>query len=160
MVKLTMPQAHVRHVAGRDFLHLRGERVAVLVNLLDGHRAENRAQMAFQRLHGDVLDVLGALAEKLFGGGRDGNVVALDLDLRHAIHFHRHAFARVNLGRLHIDREQFEREDVHLLDDRLNERAAALLTMRNPHIPRRAVRVHDTTLAAGNDQHLVRANLV
>ena len=53
-------QAHVRHVAGGDFLHLRGEGVAVLVNFLDRHRAENRAQMTFERLHGDVLDFVRA----------------------------------------------------------------------------------------------------
>ena len=74
--------------------------------------------MAFQRLHGDVLDVVGAFAEELLGGGGDGDVVALDFDLRDAVHFHRHAFAGVNLRRLHIDGQQFEREDVHLFDDR------------------------------------------
>jgi len=32
-------ETHVRHVAGGNFLHLRGERVAVLVNFLHRHRA-------------------------------------------------------------------------------------------------------------------------
>ena len=111
-------QTHVRHVAGGDFLHLGGEGVAVLVNFLHRHRAENRAQMAFQRLRGDVLDFVRRLAQKLFRRRGDGNVVALDLDLRDAVHLHRHAFARVNFRRLHVDGQQFERKDVHLFDHR------------------------------------------
>ena len=58
-------QAHVRHVAGGHFLHFLGEGVAVLVNFLDGHRAENRAQMAFERLRGDVADFIGALCPEI-----------------------------------------------------------------------------------------------
>ena len=58
-------QTHVRHVAGGHFLHLRGERVAVLVNFLHRHRAENRAQMAFQRLRGDVFDFVHAPCSKI-----------------------------------------------------------------------------------------------
>src|SRR5207247_4429596 len=111
--------------AGGHFLHLRGEGVAVLVNFLDGHRPEDGAQMAFEGLHGDILDFLNALAEELLGGGGDGNVVALYFDLRDAIHFHRHTFARVNLRRIHVDGEQFQREDVDFFDDRINESAAA-----------------------------------
>jgi len=81
------------HVAGGHFLDFLGEGVAVLVNFLDRHRAENRAQMTFERLHGDVFDVVHALAEELLRRRRNGNVVALHLDLRHAIHLHRHTFA-------------------------------------------------------------------
>jgi hypothetical protein len=134
------------------------ERVAVLVNLLDRHRAENRAQMAFHRLHRDVHDRGGILAQELFGSGGDGNIVALHFDLRHAIDFHRHAFARVNLRRHHIDGEQFKRKDVHLLNDRKNERAAALHDAEAARVLR-TVGVHHSILAAGNDEHFVRANL-
>ena len=151
-------QAHVGHVAGGDFLHLRGEGVAVLVDVLDGHRAQDGAQMAFQGLHGDVLDFVGALAQELLGGGGDGDVVTLDLDLRHAIHAHRHAFAGVDLGRLHIDGQQLERQDVHFLDDRHDEGAAALDDAEAAHL-HGAVRVDVAVLAAGNDQHLVGADL-
>ena len=134
-------QTHVRHVARGDFLDLRGEGVAVLVNILDGHRAENRAQMAFERLRRDVLDLIGGLAEELLGRGGDGDVVALDFDLRHAVHTHRHAFAGINLRRLlHIDRQQFQRKNVHLLKHRPDEHAAAL-DDAEPDLARRAVRV-------------------
>ena len=143
MVKLTMLKAHVRHVAGGHFLHFGGEGVAVLVNFLHRHRAENRAQMTFERLHGDVLDVVDALAQKLFRRRGDGNVVALDLDLRHAVHLHRHAFARINFRRLHINRQQFEREHVHLFEDRPDE-AAAALDDAEADLARRAVRLRSS----------------
>jgi hypothetical protein len=126
-------QAHVGHVAGGHFLHLGGEGVAVLVNILHGHGAENGAQMAFQRLRGDVLDFVNGLAEDLLGGGGDGNVVALDLDLRHAVHFHRHAFAGIDLRRLHINGQQFEREPVHLFKTGMTK-VPPPLTMRKPRI--------------------------
>ncbi len=119
-------QAHVGHVAGGHFLDFGGEGVAVLVNVLDRHRAENGAQMAFEGLRGDVLDFVDGLAQDLFGGGGDGDVVALDLDLRHAIDFDRHAFAGIDLGRLHVDGEQFERKNIHLFHHGHDKRAAAL----------------------------------
>ena len=57
-------QAHVGHVAGGHFLDLRGEGVAVLVNFLHRHRAENGAQMAFQGLRGDAFDFINGLAQE------------------------------------------------------------------------------------------------
>ena len=99
--------------------------VAVLVNVLHGHRAENGAQVAFQGLRRDTLDVVNGLAQELLGGGGDGDVVAFDFDLGHAIHLHRHAFAGIDLRRLHINGQQLQGEHVHLLEHRDDERAAA-----------------------------------
>ena len=90
------------------FLNFLGEGVAVLINLLDGHRAKDGAQMAFECLRGDVADFIGAFPQKLLGRRADGNIVAFDLGLRHAIHLHRHAFARIDLRRLHINGQQFQ----------------------------------------------------
>jgi hypothetical protein len=132
--------------------------IAVLVNVLDRHRAEDRAQMALERLHGDVLDVLGALAEELLRRRRDRNVVAFHLDLRHAIDAHRHAFARINFGRLHVDGEQLEREQVRHLDDRQDERAAAFHDAEAAR-ERLPFRVQEDMLAAGDDEHLIGADL-
>ena len=81
--------------------------------------------MAFEGLGGDVLDVVDALAQELLGGGGNGDVVALDLDLGDAVHLDRDAFAGVNLGGLHIDGQQFQRKDIDFLEDRPNEHAAA-----------------------------------
>ena len=151
-------QAHVGHVAGGHFLDFGGEGVAVLVNILDGHRAENGAQMAFQRLRGDVFDFIDGLAQNLFGGGGDGNVVALDLDLGHAVHFHRHALAGIDLRRLDVNGQQFERKDVHLFQDRPDEGAAALDDAEAATL-RGAIRLDVSVLAPGDDQHLVGADL-
>ena len=90
-------QTHVRHIAGSDFLNFRGESVAILVNVFHRHRAQDRPQMAFQSLIGDVLNVLSRFAEELLRGGRDRDVVTLDLDLRHPIHSHGHAFAGIDI---------------------------------------------------------------
>ena len=44
--------------------HLLRERLAVGVDLLDGQRAEDRAQVAFERLEDHALDLLGGHAEE------------------------------------------------------------------------------------------------
>ncbi len=109
--------------------------------------------MAFERLRGDVADFIGAFPQKLFRRRADGNIVAFDLGLRHAIHLHRHAFARINFRRLHINGQQFQRQDVHLLENRPDERAAAL---DDAEADLRAILL--TVFDAGNDKHLVRAD--
>ena len=152
-------QAHVRHVAGGHFLHLRGEGIAVLVDVLHRHRAEDRAQMAFQGLHGDVLDLLGALAQELLGGGGDGDVVALDLDLRHAIHAHRHAFAGVNLRLLCTSMVSNSSERRSTFSMTGQTKVPPPLTMRKPRICTVPSGSVIAVLAAGDDQHFVRADL-
>src|SRR6266446_7849273 len=83
--------------------------------------------MTFQGLHGDVLDGLGVLAQKLFRGRSDRNVITLDLDLRDAIDPHRHAFARIDiLLLLYIDGQQLQRKNIDLFVHRPNEHAASL----------------------------------
>ncbi len=95
-----------------------------------------------------------ALPRNCSAAVRDGNVVALHLDLRHAVHFHRHAFARINFRRLHINRQQFEREHVHLFENRQDERAAAF---DDAEADRRTI--FQFLFASRHDQHLVRADL-
>ncbi len=114
--------------------------------------------MTFERLHGDIFYILDALAQKLFRCRRNGNIVALHLDLRHAVHFHRHAFARVNFRRLHVNRQQFEREHIHLFKDWPDEAATAL---DNPkaNFAHRAVRFDHLAFDAGDHEHLVRTAL-
>jgi hypothetical protein len=62
----------------------------------------------------------------LFRRGADGNVIAFDLDLRDAVHFHRHAFARINFRRLDINGQQFERQQIYFLKNWQDKSAAAL----------------------------------
>src|ERR1039457_6353279 len=114
--------------------------------------------MAFQRLHGDALDFVGALAKKLFRGRGDGDVIALDFDLRDAVHLHRHAFADIDFRRLHINGENFQRQDVHLFIDRPHE-APAALDDAEADFARGAVGIKDLALAPGNDEHLIGADL-
>jgi hypothetical protein len=99
------------------------------------------------------------LLRKLLGRRGDRDIVAFHLHLRDAVHAHRHAFAGIDLGRLHIDREQLEREDVRLLDDGQNERATAL---DDPEAARAAgaVCLDEFVAAAGDDEHLVRSDFV
>ena len=151
-------QAHVGHVAGGHFLHLRGKGVAVLVNLLHRHRAEDGAQMAFKRLRGDVADFVGVLAQELFSRGSDRDVVPFDFDLRHAVHLHRHAFAGVNFRGLHVDGEQFEGKNVHFFHHGVNERAAAFDDAEAARFDR-SVRVGIAMFFPGDNEHFVRANL-
>src|SRR5580765_211055 len=114
--------------------------------------------MTFERLHGDVLDVVHSFAEELFGSGGDGDVVAFDFDLRDTVHLHGHALARVNFRRLHINGEEFQRKDVHLLNNRINECATALDDAEAAHAIR-AVRVGVAMFASGHDEHFVRPDL-
>ncbi len=101
-------KTHVGHVASRDFLDFRGKGVAILVNLLDGHCSENGAEMAFKGLHGDILDIVCAFAQKLFGCRGDGYIVTFDFDLGHAINLHGHTFTSVNFRSLHIYGHQLQ----------------------------------------------------
>ncbi len=113
--------------------------------------------MAFQRLRRHALDLVDGLAQNLLGSGGDGYIVALDLDLRHAIHFDRHALAGIDLGRLHVDGEQFEGKDINLFKNGPDERAAAL---DNPEAARLhgAVRLDKFMFVARDDQHLIGAD--
>ena len=151
-------QAHVGHVPGGNLLHLRGKLVAVLINIFHGHRPKNRAQVALERLHRDTLDVVGPLAQELFGGGGNRDVIAFDLDLGHAVHHHRHPFAGIDLRRLHINGQQLQRQHIHLLEHRDDERAAAFDHAKTPRL-HAAIRVNVAMLAPGDDQHLVRTDL-
>ncbi len=52
--------AHLLQIDGRLVGHLLGERLPVGVDLLDGERAEDRAQVAFERLEDHALDLVAA----------------------------------------------------------------------------------------------------
>src|ERR1039457_5508746 len=73
-----------------------------------------------------------------------------NIDLGHAVHLHRHAFARIDLRRLHINGQQLEREDSHLFVHRPNEPAAAFDDFY-PDITRGAIGIYYLSFAAGND---------
>ncbi len=144
-------QAHRCHVARRHLLHLLGKGVAVAVDILDGHGAENGAQVAFQRLQGHVADLVLRLGEEKLGRSADSRVARVDRDLRHAIHGDRHALARVHAVRHDVDSHDLHQQRIDALDGRPNKRAATAddavgLAILFPP----ATRDH---------QHFIRANL-
>ena len=148
-------QPHVGHVAGGDFLDFGGKLIAVLVNVLHGHRAENGAQVAFQGLGCDTLDFVNRLAQHLLGRRGNRDVVAFDFYLGHAVHLHRDAFAGIDFRRLHINGQQFQRKPVHFFKDGDDECAAAFDDAKSAR-PNRAIRLDISVLASGNDEDLVR----
>ena len=74
-------EAHVSQIPSRDLLYLLSELVAILVDVLDAHRAENRAEMPLHRLERDSRNLLGPLPEEAFGRRVERGLVLLDLDL-------------------------------------------------------------------------------
>ena len=114
--------------------------------------------MAFERLQRNASDFVGGLAQELFGRGTNGDVVAAHFDLRNAVHDDRHALDRVHFGRLHINGQDLQRQDIDLLKDRPDEGAAAREQPITDH-PRRAIGAEDAMPAARDNQYFVGADL-
>jgi hypothetical protein len=105
-------ESHVAQVAGRDLLHLLGELVAVLVDVLDAERAQDRAQVALHGLQRDPRDLLRRLSQEPLGGGVKRGLVFPDLDLRDAVHHDGDSLRGVDLGGRHVEGHDFERQAV------------------------------------------------
>ena len=114
--------------------------------------------MAFQGLHGDVFDLVGAFAEELLGGGGNGDVVAFDLDLRDAIHAHGHTLAGIDILLLCTSMVSSSSERMSTFSRTGQTRTPPPLTMRKPTCAR-AVGIDNAMLASGDDEDLVRADL-
>src|ERR1044071_629109 len=115
--------------------------------------------MAFECLHRNVLDGLSILTQKLFCSRCNGDVISFYFDLSDAIHTHRHSFAGIDiLFLLHVDGQQFQRKNIHLLINRPNEHAAAF---HNPKadLTNRSIRISNSMFAPRNHQNLVWADL-
>jgi len=80
---------------------------AVAVDLLHGQGAKNRAEVAFQCLKDDPLDLLVRHAQEALGRGTQREIIALDLDVGDSLHRDRHALQCV--GALDFQRDS---EDV------------------------------------------------
>ncbi len=85
------------------------------VDLLHREGAEDSAQVACDGLVGDLLYFVAALVEELLGSCADGDVVALDLNLCHAIHLDGHAQLGVHLRRHDVQRDELERHGLYAL---------------------------------------------
>jgi len=119
----------VQEVAAGDI----GKRIPVLINLFHGHgypelRANDPQAFAWQ-----CADFILGLAEKLFRGGADGYVVALDLDFGPRRPLLRAHPCWYRLPGLHVDGQQFEREEVTFSSTGITK-VPPPLTMRKPTV--------------------------
>ena len=71
--------AHLLQVERGLVGHLLRERLTVRIDLFDGQRPENRAQVTLERLEDHALDLLGRHAEEALGRAAQRHVVAGDL---------------------------------------------------------------------------------
>ena len=137
-------QTLVVHRVRGFLLHLRGEGSAVLNDLLDRERADDRAQGAGEDLLRIVVDLL-LLVEEALRGLAHIVLGAADLDLRDSLEAQRDAVDRDAVD-LDLDLPRRQREDERLLHDRIDDCAPA---DDDPPRPRRPGRI-----APGDDQRL------
>ena len=95
-------QAGRREVGLGGALDLLLELLAVVVELLDGQRADDRAQRALEDVLDDRLDLLVAVEEPL-GGVADRLLVAADLDRRDALDGDLDALLGDGVGEVDVD---------------------------------------------------------
>lgn len=105
--------AHVDEVGRRHFEHLLAELLAILVDLLDSHRAHDSPLMALQRDQRNVLDLIFVFAQELLAGGQQHVLIlSLDFDLSDASHRDRNTLARINAWAFHLQGHCVQRNPV------------------------------------------------
>jgi len=114
--------------------------------------------MAGQGFVGDVLQLGAALGEEALGGGADAGVIAGDLDLGDAVQADGHTLRGVHVVDADLDGEQLQRQHVDALDHRPDEGAPGFDDPVATSFRLTGCGVDDRPLAAGDDQHLVRAD--
>mmetsp|Transcript_17358 Transcript_17358/g.49624 ORF Transcript_17358/g.49624 Transcript_17358/m.49624 type:complete len:428 (-) Transcript_17358:142-1425(-) len=120
-------KAEVAEIVVNVLAHQLGELLAVLVQRLHGHGAEDLALVALERLAQRLAHGLLAVAQKVLGreqnlrlvdlGDAAGLVERLHLDLRNRLDGHAHALERLSVARLDLDRHELQRQLAHLLAD-------------------------------------------
>ena len=139
-------EAGRRQVALGGALDLLLELLAVVVELLHGERADDRAERPLEDVLHDRLDLILAVDEPL-GGVADRLVVATDLDRRDALDRALDALLGDGIGQVHVDLAGREVEPSELVDQRQDHDASGsddLELCRGAH------------QATGPDQRLVR----
>ena len=138
-------QAHARQLLGDGILDGVLKRNAVLVDLLHGQGGNNAAQLAFEDLLDDGLDVLGGLdgvaVAELLHGGKYRVVLIIDHDDGGAGDIDENALLGRRFGDIGGHGDRFQRDHARGFKDRDDEAAAP----------------HQHALAqAGNDHGLIR----
>ena len=149
-------QAHIRQIAGGDFLHALRELIPLAVDFLHRQRADDAAQVAGQCLVRHVDNFLARLGEEPFGGRADRYIIAGDLDLGHAFERDGHALFGVDILGGDLDRHDFEHDPIDPFQHRPDKGAATLhdavgLNLAGPRV---------APLPAGDHQDFVRPNLL
>ena len=116
-------EPHLLEIRRRFARELLGEALTVAVHFLDGQRAEDRSQVAFERLEDDLLDLIVRHAEEALGRGLQRRVVAANLHVRHRLHRDRHALQRVRPLDLERNRHHVEVEVLDFLQQRMRSAA-------------------------------------
>ena len=116
-------QARRREVGLGGALDLLLELLAVVVELLDGQRADDRAERALEDVLDDRLDLLVAVLEPL-GGVADRLLVAADLDRRDALDRDLDALLGHGVGEVDVDLARGQVEPAQLVDQRQDDDAA------------------------------------
>ncbi|MNN20066.1 hypothetical protein D3C81_1333260 [compost metagenome] len=118
-------QPHFLQVASRHALYFLRELIAVPVHFLDGHRTQNRTQMAFKHFLCFAFERFDRFAHKLLGRRRDVLDRAPHLDNGHSVSGNRHALLGVNLRCHHVQFVGEQRHEFGFLEYRPDKRPAA-----------------------------------
>ena len=118
-------EPHLLEVHRRFARELLREALTVAVHFLDGQRAEDGSQMAFERLEDHLLNLIVRHAEETLGRRLQRRIVAADLHVRHGLDRDRHALQRVRPLDLERDRHHVEVQVLDLLEQRDAQRGAA-----------------------------------
>jgi hypothetical protein len=126
------------------------ELLAVEVELLDGERADDRAQRALEHVLDDGVDGLLLGLEEPFRRVADGLVVGTDLERRDTLHRDLDALAGDGVGEVDVDLPRGELELADLMDEWQDDHAATAHDLEVAPPVRRPVAL------TGHDQRLVR----
>ena len=147
-------ETHVGQVTGGYFLHALGEDVALAVDLLDGQRADDGAQVTSQRFVGDFSNFVARFGEEALGCCANRYIVAGNLDLRDAFQRDGHTLFGVNIVGGHFDGHDLQDQLIDAFQHRPDERTS---TCHDPvGFDFAGFRV--APLATRDDQHLIRAD--
>src|SRR5208283_1721850 len=139
-------KAHLAHVVGAGGAHAVADHFRLLDDLLDGELADDAAKVTFHDQADEAIALRGRFRKELFGGGENGFLVILHLDLRHGFHGDRDALLGVEiLLRSDVEGHQLQREILAGLHHGENDRAP-------PGVDIRAAEAID-------DQRFVRSSL-
>jgi hypothetical protein len=135
------------------------ELVAAAVDLLDRHGSDRLAHLAFEDVRRHVADSVLADPEELLGRDPDGGVGGIDLDLGHGVGQDGHAAVSQHFGGADGQGDDFHGQDVHGFHEGHDERPSAQ-AVAVADLLFRPVGPGDGFLASGDDQGLVRADLL